>query len=245
MKTLNRRTLLRGAGGVGIALPFLDAMWPARAAGPDGAPQALLRDDREQRGGHRRPGSRPAARRTSSWGRRMAPLEPFKANLIIPDGLTQDAAGDHRRHRPRPRRRQRRQRLDLQRQERHRRRRVDRSGAGQRHRRQLAGQVADHRQQGLQLLLLRRRPEAGAPGRARSARRTSIACSPASPRPPPPAGRPIPAATADLAKLRARDKSILDAAMEQYTQAGQEGGTPAIGSGWRSTWRPSARSSSS
>jgi hypothetical protein len=33
MKTLDRRTLLRGAGGVAVALPFLEAMRPARAAG--------------------------------------------------------------------------------------------------------------------------------------------------------------------------------------------------------------------
>ena len=69
MKTLHRRTLLRGAGGVAIALPFLDAMWPARPR-----PQAM----RPRRffvmtginGVTTRPGSPPAGRRTSSWGRR-------------------------------------------------------------------------------------------------------------------------------------------------------------------------------
>ena len=43
-KPLGRRTLLRGAGGVGIALPFLDAMGlPARrAAGPASAPLFMM-----------------------------------------------------------------------------------------------------------------------------------------------------------------------------------------------------------
>ncbi len=41
MKRLDRRTLLRGAGGVGIALPFLDAMWGGHKAWAQGAPRRL------------------------------------------------------------------------------------------------------------------------------------------------------------------------------------------------------------
>ena len=33
MKRLSRRTILRGAGGAAIALPFLEAMLPRRARG--------------------------------------------------------------------------------------------------------------------------------------------------------------------------------------------------------------------
>ena len=168
-----------------------------------------------------------------------------KANLIIPDGTHQDAARDHRRHRPRARRRQRHQRLDLQRQERHRRRRVDRSGDGQRHRRQLADQVADDRQQGLQLLLLHRRPQAGPPGRARSARRTSTACSPASPPPHRRRARPIPAPTRRSGQAARAREEHPRRGHGAVPEGGHEGGRRAIGSGWRSTWAPSARSRSS
>ena len=43
-RPLSRRTILRGAGGAAIALPWLEAMLPRRAHGGDRAGQALHRD---------------------------------------------------------------------------------------------------------------------------------------------------------------------------------------------------------
>ncbi len=42
MKAMNRRTLLRGAGGVVLALPFLDAMRPTRARADTGETRRLI-----------------------------------------------------------------------------------------------------------------------------------------------------------------------------------------------------------
>jgi Protein of unknown function (DUF1552) len=42
MNPMNRRTLLRGAGGVVLALPFLDAMRPTRAAAAEGDTRRLI-----------------------------------------------------------------------------------------------------------------------------------------------------------------------------------------------------------
>ncbi len=166
MKTLHRRTLLRGAGGVAIALPFLDAMWPARAQAQAMRPRRFF----VMTGVN--------GVTTSTWfptggekdftlGASMAAAGAAEGEPDHPRRIHQDAARDHRRHRARARRRERHQRLDLWRQERHRRRGIHRSGAGQRHRRRDQGQVPDHGEQGLQLSLLHRRPQAGPPGRTR------------------------------------------------------------------------------
>jgi Protein of unknown function (DUF1552) len=85
MKTLSRRTLLRGAGGVGIALPFRDAMWPrvAKAAevpkrffvmtGVNGVvPQTWFPTGGEK---------------DFKLGASMAALEPLREHLIIPDRI--------------------------------------------------------------------------------------------------------------------------------------------------------------
>src|SRR4030095_6706641 len=82
---LSRRTLLRGAGGVAIALPFLDAMSPrlARAATP--VKRLFLM--------HNQNGVVPEAwfptgtERAFTLGAAMAPFEPLKNNLIILDGI--------------------------------------------------------------------------------------------------------------------------------------------------------------
>jgi hypothetical protein len=92
MKTLDRRTLLRGAGGVAIALPFLDAMWPARARAQATRPKrffvmtgvnGVTTNTWFPTGGEK----------DFTLGASMAPLEPFKANLIIPDGFTKMQRG--------------------------------------------------------------------------------------------------------------------------------------------------------
>jgi len=92
MKPLDRRTLLRGVGGVAVALPFLDAMWPARARAQAARPRRFF----VMTGVN--------GVTTSTWfltggekdftlGVSMAALEPLKANLIIPDGFTKMERG--------------------------------------------------------------------------------------------------------------------------------------------------------
>lgn len=82
---MSRRTLLRGAGGVAIALPFLDAMSPrlARAAA---APKRLFLM-------HNQNGVVPSAwfptgsETSFQLGAAMAPFEPLKNHLIVLDGV--------------------------------------------------------------------------------------------------------------------------------------------------------------
>lgn len=81
---LDRRTLLRGAGGVAIALPFLQAMAPRRALAA--APHRLLTVFAEN-------GVVPGTWFPSGTGKTFtlpmstAPLEPWKPNLIMLDGI--------------------------------------------------------------------------------------------------------------------------------------------------------------
>jgi len=90
---MSRRTLLRGAGGVAIALPFLDAMGPrsAFAAAPD-APRKLFIFLIEN-------GVVPSAffptgtEKDFKMGANLLPLTPFQKNLIIIDGLDNKANG--------------------------------------------------------------------------------------------------------------------------------------------------------
>ncbi len=91
MKSLSRRTLLRGVGGVGIALPFLDAMTPAvaRAAeiprrffvmtGVNGVvPQTWFPTGGEK---------------DFKLAASMAPFEPLREHLIITDHVTRSQRG--------------------------------------------------------------------------------------------------------------------------------------------------------
>ena len=86
MKTLSRRTLLRGAGGVGIALPFLDIMRPAKASAAGAAPRRLfimtgvdgvVPETWFPTGGEK----------DFKLGASMAALEPLRDHLIIVDGI--------------------------------------------------------------------------------------------------------------------------------------------------------------
>ena len=201
-----------------VALPFLDAMWPARAQAQAARPRrffvmtgvnGVTTNTWFPTGGEK----------DFTLGASMAALEPFKANLIIPDGFTKMQRGT-----------------------------TDGTAHGRGAASAISGwtsggkngiadgasidqvlanaiggrdqgQVPDHGEQGLQLSLLHGRPEAGPPGRARSQEELR-----------PPVHRvhrpgrhrrraPDPGAAAnaaDLARLRAREKSILDAAIEQY-----------------------------
>lgn len=90
---MSRRTLLRGAGGVAIALPFLDAMSPrlARAAA---APRRLFLM-------HNQNGVVPEAwfpagsEKDFKLATAMAPLESLKSNLIILDGVDKQQNKDN------------------------------------------------------------------------------------------------------------------------------------------------------
>lgn len=84
MKTLSRRTLLRGAGGVGIALPFLDAMWTGSAKAADNVPRRLFLMTGVNGvvpGTWFPTGTEKAFTLATS----MQPLEALKDNLIIAD----------------------------------------------------------------------------------------------------------------------------------------------------------------
>jgi len=82
-KRLSRRTLLRGAAGVGIGLPLLEAMLPrsARGAGPT-APRRILfvfqaNGDQTQRR------FVDAGETTFTFDEFLAPLEPYRQDLLL------------------------------------------------------------------------------------------------------------------------------------------------------------------
>ena len=89
---LSRRALLRGAGGVAIALPFLDAMAPRRAlaAGPK---RLFLM--------HNQNGVVPGAwfptggEKDFKLAAAMMPFEPLRQHLIILDGIDKQENRDN------------------------------------------------------------------------------------------------------------------------------------------------------
>jgi hypothetical protein len=87
MKRLSRRTLLRGASGIGLSLPFLEAMLPRSARAQDAsAPRRILFCFQAN-------GDQPSARFTSSGetsfelGEFLAPLEPYREDLLFLNNL--------------------------------------------------------------------------------------------------------------------------------------------------------------
>lgn len=83
MKRLSRRTLLRGAGGIGLSLPFLEAMRPARVSAQDmAAPRRILfafqANGDEVKARFRAPGET-----TFQLGEFLEPLEPYRANVLF------------------------------------------------------------------------------------------------------------------------------------------------------------------
>src|SRR5260370_14757646 len=93
LKPLSRRTLIRGAGGVAIGLPFLEAMRPryAWAAGPN--PKRFI-------AWYSANGQMPAywypTGTLSNFTLNTAhkPLEPYKSKLIVFNGVKNDAGND-------------------------------------------------------------------------------------------------------------------------------------------------------
>jgi hypothetical protein len=92
--TLSRRTLLRGAGGVAIALPMLEAMAPRRASAAGPAPRRLLTFLNEN-------GVVPqdwfpaagATDKTFTMGPLLKSWVPHQKNVIMIDGLDNKASG--------------------------------------------------------------------------------------------------------------------------------------------------------
>jgi hypothetical protein len=83
---LSRRTLLRSGASIGIALPFLDAMWPRKASAAELPKRLFIMVGQN--------GVVPATffptggdEKNFTLGASMAPLEPHKKNLIILDGI--------------------------------------------------------------------------------------------------------------------------------------------------------------
>ncbi len=83
MKRLSRRTVLRGAGGVALALPFLEAMRPQRArAQTVTAPRRIIfvfqanGDETDKR-------FAATGETTFELGEFLAPLEPYRSELLI------------------------------------------------------------------------------------------------------------------------------------------------------------------
>jgi len=90
---LNRRHLLRGAGSVAIALPWLEAMSPrrARAAPPPGPARRFV--GVYQPGGTVRERYTPTGTETAfTMGPILKPLEPLQSRLLVIDGLDMQSA---------------------------------------------------------------------------------------------------------------------------------------------------------
>src|SRR3954453_27958 len=93
---ISRRALLRGAGGVAIALPFLEAMTPrrVRAATASAAPRRMLNFFTENGvGGNNWYPS--GTEKAWTMPVSLAPLMPFQSNLIVFEGLNHTAAGSN------------------------------------------------------------------------------------------------------------------------------------------------------
>jgi hypothetical protein len=91
---LSRRALIRGAGGVALALPFLEAMTPRQARAAAAAPRRLLTFFTEN-------GVVPSnwfpTGSEQAWTMpvSLAPLMPFQKNLIVFEGLDHVASGSN------------------------------------------------------------------------------------------------------------------------------------------------------
>jgi uncharacterized protein DUF1552 len=94
MTPMSRRTLLRGAGGVAVALPFLDAMWSPRTARAATAPNRLLINFTEN--GVVEPNWYPTGDvKNFSLASSMQSFEPWKNNLILFEGIDQMGDGSN------------------------------------------------------------------------------------------------------------------------------------------------------
>jgi hypothetical protein len=93
---ISRRALLRGAGGVAIALPFLEAMNPrlARGQAAPKAPRRLLNVFTEN-GVVENNWYPSGTEKNFTMPVSLAPLQPFKDNIIVFEGLDRVASGSN------------------------------------------------------------------------------------------------------------------------------------------------------
>jgi hypothetical protein len=92
-KRISRRTLLRGAGGIAIGLPFLEIMARSRraSADPPAVPQRFVVFFSPN--GNIRENWKPTGTETDfTLSRILTPLEPHKDKLIVIDGVDNEAA---------------------------------------------------------------------------------------------------------------------------------------------------------
>ena len=91
---LSRRALLRGAGGLAVALPFLDAMTPRKASAAPVAPRRLLTFFTEN-GVVASNWFPTGSEKVWTMPVSLAPLLPYQKNLIVFSGLDHTASGSN------------------------------------------------------------------------------------------------------------------------------------------------------
>jgi hypothetical protein len=86
LRRMSRRTVLRGAGGIAIGLPFLDAMAPRRARAAT-APVKRLFTYFTENGVVEREWFPQGSVKDFTFGQILQPMTPWKRNLILFDGI--------------------------------------------------------------------------------------------------------------------------------------------------------------
>ena len=93
LKRISRRAVIRGAGGVAIGLPFLEAMRPGRARAADASPKRFI--SWFTANGQMPAYWYPTGTETNfTLNAAHKPLEPYKSKLILFDGVKNDAGKD-------------------------------------------------------------------------------------------------------------------------------------------------------
>src|SRR5260370_5353009 len=92
-KTISRRAVIRGAGGIAIGLPFLEAMRPSRALAQVAAPKRLIT---WFSGNGQMPAYwYPTGTETNfTLNTAHVPLQPYQSKLILFNGVHNDAGKD-------------------------------------------------------------------------------------------------------------------------------------------------------
>jgi hypothetical protein len=93
--TLSRRALLRGAGGVAISLPFLEAMTPRRALAQAGRPPRRMLNFFTENGVVESNWYPSGTEKDFTMPVSLAPLLPHKQHIIVFEGLDRVAAGSN------------------------------------------------------------------------------------------------------------------------------------------------------
>lgn len=96
MKRLSRRTLLRGAGGVVLGLPLLEAMLSSKGTAQDGEIPRRIVFMFTGNGPNRERWWPSGGEEDFVLAPSMAPLEPFRSRLLIPDNIRMETAREAR-----------------------------------------------------------------------------------------------------------------------------------------------------